>query len=428
MQDPRWVALTVLGKIQKDKAYGNIALDNALKTAQLEPKDRAFAARLVYGVLQNQLLLEFYIAHFSSVKLKKIHHSVLNILKIAAYSILMLDKIPDSAAVNQAVLQTKKANPKSAGFVNAILRKLTQEKASLPEITGDREQVMSIKYSHPLPLVQLLIADLGFEQTELFLRENNRIPPTVFRVNTLNATQDELLTLLPDGQILMENCISITGADLVKGGFFDKLLICDTASQLAVMAAGPGPGQLVLDCCAAPGGKSLMAAILTQNRAQITSCDLHENKLGLIEQSAKRLGADITTRQMDATQFCPEFESGFDLVIADVPCSGLGVIRKKPDIRYKDVDGFGQFPQISAQILDNVSRYVKKGGRLLFSTCTVLSAENEKTLLSFLERNSEFTLKAFELPIAGRTEGYITIMPQIHGTDGFFIGLMERFS
>ena len=426
MQDPRWVALSVLGKIQKDKAYGNIALDNALKTAQLEPKDRAFAARLVYGVLQNRLLLEYYIAHFSSVKLKKIHHSVLNILLIAAYSILMLDKIPDSAAVNQAVLQTKKANPKSAGFVNAVLRKLAQEKANLPEITGEPDRVLSIKYSHPLPLVQLLISDLGFEQTELFLNENNQIPPTVFRVNTLKTTQDELLKLLPEGRDLMENCISITGADLVKGGFFDKLLICDTASQLAVMAADPRPGQLVLDCCAAPGGKSLMTAVLTQNRAQITGCDLHENKLGLIGQSAKRLGANITTRQMDATQFCPEFEDKFDLVIADVPCSGLGVIRKKPDIRYKDIDDFGRFSQISAQILDNVSRYVKKGGRLLFSTCTVLSAENEKTLLNFLERHGEFALKPFELPIAGKTEGYITLMPQKNGTDGFFIGLMER--
>ena len=219
---------------------------------------------------------------------------------------------------------------------------------------------------------------------------------------------------------------NLTQLELFSSG---KVYVQDPSARLAAMAAGAKPGMRVLDCCAAPGGKSFAAAIAMQNEGSVTSCDIHAHKVSLIEKGAARLGVSIVhARQADASQFEPEFEAGFDVVIADVPCSGLGVIRKKPDIRYKDLAPMQKLPQVQAAILENVSRYVKPGGVLVYSTCTVLKRENENVANAFLARHPEFRLEVFALPagLDAQTDGMLTLYPHLHEADGFFICKLRK--
>ena len=430
----RTTALSALIACRKQGAWADGILKEYIARDRLDKRDAALASRLCYGVLQNRMLLDHYISCCLKGSLKKLQPIVLDILRLGIYQIMMMDKIPVSAAVNEAVSQTKKyANPRAAGLVNGVLRCAARENDTLP-----RPQDLSVRYSHPQPLVELLRETVGEDGIEALLAAHNEAPRTVLHVNTLKSSACELsrqlealgVELTPHPWLQNAFFASGTGnlesLPLFQDGTF---MIQDPAARLSVLASDPKPGMRVLDGCAAPGGKSFAAAMLMENCGSIISCDIHEHKIKLLANGAQRLGVEILQpMQCDGREYVPQWDSTMDVVIADVPCSGLGVIRKKPDIRYNDTEALKQLPEIQEQILNNLSRYVKPGGVLLYSTCTVLRRENEAVAEKFLQQHHDFTLEAFPLPEAfGRVcNGMITLLPSIHETDGFFICKMRR--
>lgn len=430
----RTTALTALIATRRQGAWSDGILKEYVQRDRLDRRDAALASQLVYGVMQNRLLLDFYLSQVVSGPMSRLQPVMLDILRLGAYQILLLDKIPDSAAVNEAVEQTKHyVNKKAAGMTNGCLRALSRQKQSLRQ-----PEDLATRYSHPQTLVELLQQSVGEEQIEAFLRADNEIAATCLQVNTLLSDAQEAEQALTQLGIAFEKHPWLDGCYLVRGTgnlaqleLFSsgKVYVQDPSARFAAMAAGAKPGMRVLDCCAAPGGKSFAAAIAMQNEGSVISCDIHAHKVSLIEKGAARLGVSIVhARQADASQFEPEFESGFDVVIADVPCSGLGVIRKKPDIRYKDLAPMQKLPQVQAAILENVSRYVKPGGVLVYSTCTVLKRENENVANAFLARHPEFRLEVFALPagLDAQTDGMLTLYPHLHEADGFFICKLRK--
>ena len=437
----REIAVRTLTACEKQGAWSDGHLKKLLRQEGLDRRDAALATRLCFGVLQNCLLLDHCLSQFSSVKVEKMEPAVRNDLRIALYQILMMDKIPASAAVNEAVALARKVsrNPRSAGLVNAVLRAFLRAGGKLPALTGDTPaQRFSLRWSHPLWLVEEWMDRLGAEGAEQLLRADNEQPPTTAQVNSLRTQADQLVRSLTAQQVQAEphpwldGCLTLAGTgnleqlDAFRDGLF---YIQDAAARLAVEAAGPEPGSRVLDCCAAPGGKSFAAAIAMGNRGEIISCDIHPHKIGLIEAGRDRLGLTcITAREQNAKAYVKGWKDGFDLVLADVPCSGLGIIRKKPDIRFKDPAQLDGLPAIQRDILDNVSRYVRPGGALLYSTCTLRKGENEDVVAAFLAAHPQFSAEAFTLPgpVGTCGSGMVTLWPHIHGTDGFFIAKLRR--
>ncbi len=433
MVTPREAALMAIAAGRKSKAWPDAFLDNIVKKEKLDRRDAALVYRMTYGVLQNMALCDYYIAAFSSIELNKIEPVVLDILRLSVYQLAFLDRIPAHAAVSEGVeLARKKSNPRAAGFVNAVLRKAAS--SGMPEIDEkDDIKYLSIKYSHPEWLVKLFLDEMGRVDCEKYLTANNELVPIYAQVNTLKANREDVAEKLKaEGVNVTETPL---GLELVGSGNLEdidvfkdgSIYIQDAAARLAVEAAGVKPGMNVLDGCAAPGGKSFAAAIMMENNGHILSRDIHEKKLKRILREGERLGISIIeTEAMDARTYQPELENTFDVVIADVPCSGLGVIRKKPDIRYKDGDSLGDLPEIQLDILRNLSKYCKVGGTILYSTCTVLSRENSGVVNKFLADNDDFELEAFETSVVSCKEGMMTLYPHIHGTDGFFIAKIKR--
>lgn len=432
--DARTTALSALIACRRQAAWSDGILKEYIARDKLDGRDAAFASRLCYGVLQNRMLLDFYLAQKVKGGLKKLQPVVLDILRLGAYQLLLCDRVPVSAAVNEAVEQAKRyANRAAAGLVNGVLRALAREKDSLRQPDD-----LATRYSHPQPLVELLADCLPEGQLEPFLAADNTPAPTCLQVNPLRAGIEEVRAALEEGGISYIPHPWLDGAFLVSGtGSLEKLpmfrdgkvYVQDAAARLAAMASSVQPGMRVLDCCAAPGGKSFAAAMQMQNTGEIVSCDIHAHKTALIEKGAERLGITIIhAMQLDAREEKEEFLGRFDTVIADVPCSGLGVIRKKPDIRYKDLAPMQALPEIQRAILENVCRYVAPGGVLLYSTCTVLRRENEDVVRAFLDRHPEFSLETIELPerLLLTNNGMLTLLPQLHASDGFFISKLRR--
>ncbi len=435
-KNARDIAVSAITAFRKNNAWSDGYLRNEIRNAKLSKRDAALATEIVNGVLQNKLLIEFYIKSFSSVKFNKISPGIIDILDVAIYQILFLTRIPDSAAVNDAVKRAKRNNPRAAGFVNAITRKISVSKNNLPIPQGDFSEILSIKYSHPKPLVDLLCSVYGEKTTEIILAENNKRPRISARVNTLKTSSDKLIDDLCSSDFKAEKAIIQDAVYLDFSGsienetfFKDGLLhIQDIASQVAAKALDPKPGDSVLDACAAPGGKSFLLAQLIEDTGEIVSCDIYEHKLRLIKNGAERLGIkSIKTELADASIPRKEFFDRFDCVLADVPCSGLGIIRKKPDIRYKDICELKKLPELQLEILKNVSRYVKKGGALIYSTCTILPDENSGVISGFLNENSNFTVEEVPVEIDSVKNEYgYTLLPHISGTDGFYFCKLRR--
>ncbi len=430
----RTTALCALIATRRQGAWSDGILKEYMQRDRLERRDAALAATLTYGVMQNRMLLDHYLEQVVSGGLSRLQPAMLDILRLGAYQILLLDKIPDSAAVNEAVEQTKRyVNQKAAGMTNGALRALSRKKESL-----EAPKDFATKYSHPQALVDLLTDSVGRDQIESFLRADNEPAPTCLQINPLLSDPDEVERALTEQEILfrkhpwLPGCYLVTGTgNLARLELFTsgKVYVQDASAKLAAMAAGVQPGMCVLDTCAAPGGKSFALAMEMKNEGSVTSCDIHAHKISLIEKGAARLGISIiTAREADASKFQEEFKDGFDVVVADVPCSGLGVIRKKPDIRYKDLAPTERLPAVQAAILENVSRYVKPGGALLYSTCTVLKRENEDVANAFLARHPEFQLEAFPVPdgLGGQNGGMLTLYPHVHEADGFFICKLRK--
>lgn len=437
----REVALLTLSACEKQGAWSDLALKKNIRTAELDSRDAALATRLCFGVLQNKLLLDFYIGKFSSVRVERIENRVLNALRLGVYQMAFLTRVPVRAAVNESVELARKfsKNPRSPGLVNGILRAVGRSIDNLPVIEErDPAVYLSVRYSHPLWLVQAFLAILGQEETERLLIANNGEPATVAQVNTVKAPLQEVLdSLAQDGvetnvHPWLPNCITLTGGgDLERLAAFQEGLIYiqDAAAHLAVHAAAPSPGMRVLDVCAAPGGKTFASAGAMGNEGEIISCDIHAHKKKLIDSGAQRLGLDcIHSMVQDAKVRREEWVEAFDLVIADVPCSGLGIIRKKPDIRYKDPAPLEGLPAVQMAILENVSCYVKPGGTLLYCTCTLQEKENGAVVDQFLSGHPDYGFVPFDLPgPVGEVEsGKLTLWPHIHDTDGFYIAKLGR--
>ena len=433
----REAALQALSACRKRGAWSEDALSSAIAKNGLDSREAALASRICYGVVQNRMLCDYYLRHVVSTPLEKLEPLVLDILRMGVYQIALMDKIPASAAVNESVKLAKAHGlQRAAGLINAVLRRLA--KGPLPEITAaDDLEALSIQTSHPLWLVRRIRERIGPEEAAAFFRENNRPAAMTAQVNTLKTDRSRLKAELTDSGVscdegYVDDCLILSHTGpleqlpaFARGAFY----VQDMAAVMAVSAAGMRPGMRVLDGCAAPGGKSFACAIAMENRGEILSCDIHENKLSRIQSGARRLGIGIIrTRCADARQNEPTYNEAFDAVLADVPCSGLGVIRKKPEIRYKDPETIKELPVVQSDILENLSRYVRPGGVLLYATCTVLPEENEEVLTRFLETHGAFKPEGFRLPgPAGDVPGgMITLWPQRHGTDGFFIGKLRR--
>ena len=432
--DARETALLTLNACQRQGGWSDGVLKKQLSAAGLDSRDAALATRLCFGVLQNRMLLDFYLSKLCTTRLEKLEAPIRNLLRLGAYQILYLDRVPDHAAVSEAVsLARRRAkNPRAAGLVNGVLRSLVRQKDSLPEPPDP-----ATRYSHPQWLVDAFTERLGREEAEALLATDNGEPPTCAQVNLLKTTAEALATSLKSQGVeaqphpWLPNCLllrhtgSLEGLEEFQQGLF---YIQDAAARLAVTAADPRPGMRVLDACAAPGGKSFAAAIAMGDGGEVVSCDIHPHKEKLIQAGAARLGLTcIRTEVLDGKSCKEEFLDSFDLVIADVPCSGLGIIRKKPDIRYKRPDDLFALPVIQRAILDNAARYVKPGGTLVYSTCTILPEENQEVTDGFLAEHPDFVRTPFALPDpVGETEGQVTLWPHRHHADGFYICRMER--
>ena len=432
----RDTALNALIACRKDGAWSNGVLKEYIRQDKLDNRDAALATRLCYGVIQNRGKLDFYLQQLLTGRLKDLHPVVRDILHMGLYQLWEMDKIPESAAVNESVTLAKKycKNPRASSLVNGVLRNAVRRKGTLKEPVSYAD-----RYSHPDELISLLKKDLPKGKLEPMLIANNAAPQTVVQVNTLKTTAARLLlqlekegvTAAPHGW--MQDCLVLdrTGNLENLGSFKEGLFyVQDPAAKLSVLCAKlPREDIRVLDCCSAPGGKSFAAAMAMEGRGQILSCDIHPHKIGIIENGARRLGlTNITAKQMDATCRVPQWEGTMDAVIADVPCSGLGIIRKKPDIRYKDLKELEGLSRLQLAILENQAAYVKKGGVLIYSTCTVLKRENEEIVRSFLQKHEDFCLEPLELPevFPKNDTGMLTLIPGEYDTDGFFISRLRR--
>lgn len=420
--NPRRLALEVLGRVEHGQ-YAAIALDAALGRTALMAEDRALATALVYGVLEKQGRLDHALAGLSNRPLAELSPDVRILLRLGLYQLCFMERVPDHAAVNETVAL---ASRKTAGFVNAVLREEIRREKPLPLPSGkDRAEYLSVRYSASQSLVRRLLCDLGDEKTVAFLEALEKQPPLTLRVNTLRTTRETLLDALGKaGYDAYPTAESRTGIILPGGaairelpGFDEGLFfVQDEASQLAVEALDAHCGMRVADVCACPGSKSFGIAIGMENCGEVLACDLHRSKLSLVERGAERLGIGIlSVLERDARTQLPDWEGRADRVLCDVPCSGFGVLGKKPELRYKDPARSAELPDIQAAILRCSAGLLRPGGRLVYSTCTVLPAENERNVERFLAESRDFRL------VSQRT-----LYPDTDGTDGFFIAVMER--
>ena len=425
-QNPRRFAFDILLKIDKDHAYSNLTLDAYLPSSGLDARDKAFVSALVYGVTERRLTIDYQLALYLDKPLKKLKPQVLVILRLGAYQIFFMDKIPDSAGVNESVKLSKSCGCSYASsLVNAVLRKCAKNGLVLPE-EGSAEYI-SVKYSCPLWLCQKWINEYGLSDTEALLDASAGPVDTVIRVNTVKTDCDTLKAKLTQegvsvfdgytsGSLIVKNFGDIENLQSFRNGLFH---VQDTASQLCVKALNPLPGQTVFDVCSAPGGKAFTAAELMKNTGTVLAFDIYEKRVGLIAKGAERLGLTcIKAGTGDAAVFNPDLPEA-DRILCDVPCSGLGIIRRKPEIRYKSEESLRDLPDIQLQILKTASRYLKIGGRLVYSTCTLNKDENENVVNRFLDENSNFRL-------ADGNDSMRTLMPHKNNADGFFIAVLER--
>lgn len=422
MADARKIAAAALLKVETDAAYSNLTLQHSLSRTDVGAEDKALATALFYGVLDRKLTLDHILSGKIKTPLAKVRPYTLTVLRMGLYQILYMDKIPDRAAVNESVALIKKSKEAgNAGFVNAVLRTVIREGVSLPET--DDAAALSVRYSCPVPIVESFLADYGKETTVGLLEASLKPAPLTIRVNTLKTTADILLAELekegmeaalgqPEGCLIVQKGFDIAADPLYQKGYYYAQ---DAASQQAIAFLAPTPGSRLLDLCAAPGGKSFTAAQYMQNTGELIACDLYSQKTELIEAGAKRLGlGNLTAKTADATVF--DLSLGeFDFVICDVPCSGLGVLRRKPEIKYKTDPDFAGLKERQKKILQNAVRYAKKGGKILYSTCTLRREENENLVNAVLEEYHTLR-KAHEK----------NLMPHKDNTDGFYYALLEK--
>ena len=437
MADARSTVIKLLLKMESSGAYSNILLDQALDGSGLSERDKAFAAALFYGVTERKMTLDHIISQYCSAGISKLKSEVLAILRCGIYQIMYMRSVPDSAAVNESVKLCKKMKQfGAAGLVNGILRNFLRNDKKVDYSGMNPVERLAMEYSAPAWIARKFLEDYGEENAKKALEASVGAPPVYARVNTVKIKESELVETLKKEGVSAEvyprlpSCIRIekTG-DLEKLASFRAGLfhIQDVSSQLCCHTLRPILNETVLDICAAPGGKSFTLAELMGNSGRVIAMDLYDQRMGLIEKGAERLGLSIVEpRVNNALQFNEELPQA-DRVLCDVPCSGLGVIRRKPEIKYKDEKEFEEVPRLQKAILDISARYVKVGGTLVYSTCTLSRAENDEVAQAFAETHPDFSPIVQPIPYADAESSYKrTFFPEEDGGDGFFTASFRR--
>lgn len=436
----REIAYKVLLDIEKNKNYSNMAINKHFKDVKMSNQDRGLATEIIYGVIENKYYIDYMIDKLSKVKTNKMEIYVKTLLRMGIYQIMFLNSISDYAAVNETVNLAKKKNSKVSGFINGILRNVIRQKEEIGKVkTKDDVDYLAIKYSYDKWMIRNWMIHFGKEFTEELLEANNERPNIYLRTNTLKITRDELIKKLEkqnikaekvnvvEEAIKVEHLKDIENNSLYKEGLFT---VQDVSSMLVGKVMNPKENSLVLDVCSAPGGKTTHMATLMNNTGQVVSRDIYDHKLKLIKAASKRLGlTNVDVEEFDGMKLDRESIGKFDYVLADVPCSGLGIIRRKPEIKYKEKEEFRQLPPIQKKILENASKYVKVGGTLIYSTCTIQDSENIDVVNEFLQKNKNFELvpiKEVNVDLENQEKGYMKIYPNVHNMDGFFISKLIR--
>lgn len=433
-RNARKVILDILNQVDQG-AYVNILMQEIYKLDDLSDLDRNFISKVVYGVLEQRIYLDYIVRHFSSVRLKKIEPSILNILRMSAYQYMFLDKTPDSAVVNESVKLAKKASHRHSGFVNALLRNMMREEnpVPLPDIKKSKIQHYSVKYAHPEWMVERFFKNFGEDFSVELMIANNKTPYISLRVNTLFINREDLMTkfeamginckisdIVDDGVIVEEGKqLMLLNNPLFKEGLFT---IQDESSMKVIEVLNPQKGEQILDMCSAPGGKCTHIAQKLAGEGKVVACDISPQKIAIVKENLNRLKIEgVETIINDGTVLNEAFVGKFDRVLLDAPCSGLGIIRRKPDIKYnRQPSDASELQTIQLQMINNASEYIKSGGRLVYSTCTIGGIENDEVIRKFLKEHDNFEIEKIN------DEDAMKLYPHVDGTDGFYCCCLKK--
>jgi len=440
---PREIALKALYKIEKENAYSNLVLDEIMKENKdkLTKIDVGFISEIVYGVTTYRITLDYIISKYSKTKINKISIFTKNILRMGIYQIIFLTKVPISAAVNESVNLAKKYSAKSKGFINAILRKVSVEDYNKIDNINDDIERISTKHSMPKWIIEELLKEFKIEEVQKICINSNLKPKTTVRVNTIKISEEELLKIFDEKNIkykkseienfiYLENIKNISEIEEFKKGYFT---VQDLAAGLTSIILNPKKGEKILDCCSAPGGKTTHLAEIMKNSGEILAWDLYDSRLKLVNENAKRLGIDIIKTEIkDASEFHEELFQKFDKILLDVPCLGIGVIKRKPDIKWqREKDDLAKIKKEQLNILENCSKYLKKGGYMVYSTCSILKEENEEIIKDFMKKNDNYKIISSNLTAKlnqnTENDGMLRLYPN-KKYDGFFICLLQKIT
>ena len=425
MDANRKIAYLTLIDVETKKSYSNLALNHHIKIGK--PSNPAFVRELVYGVLENKMTLDYYIDLLVRDGVGSLRNPELTVLRMGLYQLGFMDSVPEYAAVNESVVLAKTYCRSKSGMINGVLREYLNKKMQLrlPDRNEDEVRYLSLKYSYEPWIIELWLEDYSVDEVEKLLAAGNETPPTTIRLNWLRVMKQDLIKNLEERGFQVEegkvaqNALNVKGSRLLESEMYNLGMFTpqDESSMLVAQKLNPKHGDLVMDVCAAPGGKTTAIAERMNNTGRIIASDVYPRKLDLIEKEALRLGiTNIETRSWDATRIDSTMIEKADGVLVDAPCSGLGVIRRKPEIKYKKLNSdMETLPLKQAAILSASSAYVKAGGTLVYSTCTINKKENEDVVDSFLKKNRDF--KKVE---------QVQLLPSVDGTDGFFICVMKR--
>lgn len=448
MDKARDLAVNIINEVHEQGAYANVALVRNLRKTELSEQDRRFVTELVYGVIKAGDTLDWILRRYCNRPLKKIPAMVREILRLGVYQIFYLDRVPASAACNTAVELTKKySHQGTVKFVNAVLRTAVREpkRAEFPSGKGKVAEGLALAMQHPYWLVKKWLKEFGYAETKALCEFNNQQPVLSVRTNTLRTSRHELIKeLQAAGAVAEPSAWTPEGVIITKHGALDKLTalqegLCqvqDESSMLVAHVLAPKPDEFIIDCCSAPGGKTTHIASLMQDKGRIVASDIYEHKLARIEENAARLGiSSIETELLDARKIGEEYREMADRVLVDAPCSGLGVLRRKPDARWnKSTAEIAALPALQLEILASAAKALKSGGVLVYSTCTIEASENKQVVTEFLAQHKEFSLDFTGKYLPGElgekwaAEKMIQLYPQRDGIDGFFIARMQKSS
>lgn len=442
--NPRQAACETLLRIQKEQGFADQAMDRELSKGGLIGPDRGLFAELVFGVLRRQGTLDHILSQLLDQPLAKLEPKVLTLLRLGLYQLVYLDRIPESAAVNESVNLAKESVPRASGLINAVLRNYLRRKELIkfPDPSTDLSASIAARHSQPIWLVNQWLDQLGPQETEELAEAASLQPPLTLRANTLRLTRDELLQRFTDNGITVSACrysphgIHVEGRHHIPGlpgfneGFF---AVQDEASQMVSLLLAPLPGERLLDACAAPGGKATHLAQIMANQGELLAMDLARSKLPLIQENAHRLGINIiSTRAADLLQTGAFPANAFDRVLLDAPCSGTGVIRRNPEAKWRlTPSDITRLAATQKSLIKNAARMLKAGGSMLYSTCSTTLEENEEVIRDFLSQQKDFVLENMnELFPAYQgiftDKGMFRAWPHRHGMDGFFAARLRK--